>query len=99
MIQEKNSITVKIMGKTFSIKCPPERISDLHEAAKYLDEKINEIHSHDKVINIDNLVVITALNISHELLAQKKQNLAYIEDMNGQINNLQNMVAEALAEE
>ncbi len=99
---EKNDITVKIMDRDFNVKCPADKISDLHKAAKYFDNKIREIHRSDdekKLVNMDNLIVITALNITHELLTQKNQNRAYIYHMNQQINNLQNKIEQALVEQ
>lgn len=102
MTTEKNDITVKIMDRDFNVKCPIDKISDLHRAAKYFDNKLRETHRSDdekKLINIDNLIVITALNITHELLTQKHQNRVYIDHMNQQINNLQNKIEQALVEE
>lgn len=99
---EKNDITVKIMDRDFNVKCPADKISDLHKAAKYFDNKIHEIHRGDdekKLVNMDNLIIITALNITHELLTQKNQNRTYIDYMNEQINNLHNKIEQALAEQ
>lgn len=96
MTQEKNPVTIKILGKAFNIKCPADQVTNLHEAAKYLDDKVNEVHATDKIINIDNLIVITALNIVNELLEQKRQNSSCIATMNTQITELQNMITESL---
>lgn len=102
MTTDKNDITVKIMDRDFTIKCPTAGITDLHKAAKYFDSKIRDIQHEDsnkKLINIDNLIVVTALNISHELLIQKKQNRDCIDHMNQQINDLHNLIEQAVAEE
>jgi cell division protein ZapA len=99
---EKNNITVKIMDRDFNVKCPPDKIHDLHKAAKYFDNKSREICGGDenkKMLNMDNLILITALNISHELLTQKHQNKSYIDNMNQQINSLQNIIERAISEE
>lgn len=102
MTTEKNDITVKIMDRDFNVKCPADKISDLHKAAKYFDNKVRETHHGDnekKLVNMDNLIIITALNITHELLTQKNQNRTYIDYMNEQINNLHNKIEQALAEQ
>jgi cell division protein ZapA len=100
MNQIKNDITVRIMDRNFSIKCPAEEISDLYEAATYLNNKIQESIKAQKIYNneiisIDRLI-ITALNISHELLKQKKQNLSHIEDINKNIASLENKIDQIL---
>ena len=101
MNMEKNNITVRIMDRDFNVKCPPDKIHDLHKAAKYFDNKSRDMCGNDenkKMLNMDNLILITALNISHELLTQKNQNKVYIDNMNQQINNLQNLIERAISE-
>lgn len=101
MSAEKNNIIINIMDRDFSVKCPPDKINDLHKAAKYFDSKMREMCGNDKnkkFLSMDNLILITALNISHELLAQKHQNKTYIENMNKQISGLQNIIERAISE-
>ncbi len=97
-MSEKNSVTVKIMGKIYNVACPADRVSELNEAAEFLDNKLNEIHDKDKIMNIDAFMMF-ALNLVHEHLAVEKQNLFNIKEMNGEINNLHNMIADALSTE
>ena len=55
MSDEKHEITVKIMDRGFNVKCPTDKITELHKAAKYLDTKIKEIkNNYTKIINKDN---------------------------------------------
>lgn len=93
---DKNDIIIKIMDRNFHVKCPADRVSDLHKAAKYLDEKIAEMRSNDKLINLDNLITIAALNVTNEFLIQKRQNITQIENMNQQINSLREQIEKAL---
>lgn len=93
---DKNDIIVKIMERNFHVKCPADMVADLHKAAKYLDEKIAEMRNNDKLINLDNLVTIAALNITNEFLIQKRQNITQIENMNQQINYLREQIEKAL---
>ena len=97
-MEEKNTVSVKIMGKAFNVACPADKVSDLHEAAAYLDKKFNETHDKDKIINIDDLMMFS-LNVVHDYLILEKQNTSYVKDIGGEINNLQNMIAEALSTE
>jgi cell division protein ZapA len=93
---DKNDIIVKIMDRNFHVKCPADKVADLHKAAKYFDEKIAEMRSNDKLISLDNLITIAALNITNEFLIQKRQNVTQIENMNQQINYLREQIAKAL---
>jgi cell division protein ZapA len=94
---DKNDIIIKIMGRDFHVKCPADRVSELHKAAKYLDEKITEMRSNDKLISLDNLITIAALNVTNEFLIQKKHNLVQIDNMNQQINILREQIEKALS--
>jgi cell division protein ZapA len=96
----KNDVIVKIIDRSFSIKCAPEEISDLHEAATLLNSKIQEGVKNQKIYNneiisIDRLI-ITALNISHELLMQRKQNLSCIADVNKKLVDLEEKIDQTL---
>jgi cell division protein ZapA (FtsZ GTPase activity inhibitor) len=100
MNQTKNDIMVKIMDRSFSIKCTSEEVGYLHEAANYLNNKLQESVKAQKIynneiINIDRLI-ITALNISNELLKQKKQNLTYVENTNKNITALEGKIDQIL---
>jgi cell division protein ZapA len=95
---DKNDIIIKIMGRDFHVKCPADRVSELHKAAKYLDEKITEMRSNDKLISLDNLITIAALNVTNEFLIQKRQNSLQIDGMGQQISNLREQIEKALKE-
>jgi cell division protein ZapA len=95
--EDKNHVTVRIMDRDFSVTCPNDKISALHKAAKFLDTRIREFRKNDQVISLDNLAIITALNITHDLLNQRRENLAYIDELHREIKNIQTTIEEALA--
>lgn len=97
MSTDKNNITVRIMERDFNVKCPTDKVHELHKAAKYLDGKIRDMRTSDKVLNLDSLMVITALNITHELMSQRKHNQSYMDTMSTQILGLQEDIEAALA--
>lgn len=72
-----NNVTVQILDKEYSIICPQEERTNLISAARYLDGKMREIRSSDKVIGADRIAVMAALNITHDLL--HKQSLPDIQ--------------------
>ena len=48
--------------------CPPDRQSELVVSASYLDKQMRAIRDSGKVIGLERIAVMAALNISHELL-------------------------------
>lgn len=61
-------VTVRIMEKEFCVACPKAERDSLLESARYLDGKMREIHDSRKVVGMDRIAVICALNMAHELL-------------------------------
>lgn len=73
MSQESSSLDVFILDKAYKIACPPSEQDNLRRSAQYLDRKMREIRGTGKVIGLERIAVIAALNISHELLSLRQQ--------------------------
>ena len=58
---------VTILDKEYRISCPAEQTDALHSAARYLSDKMRDIRSAGKVIGVERIAVMAALNISYEL--------------------------------
>ena len=77
-----NTLTVSILDREYRINCPADGQQELTSAAKLLDDKMNEIRNaganSGKVLGIDRIAVIAALNIAHQLqtLQQKQDQIA-----------------------
>ncbi len=66
-------VTISILDKEFRIACPPAEKDALLASAQYLDRKMREVRNTGKVVGIDRISVMTALNIAHELLNCQRQ--------------------------
>lgn len=65
------SLDVVIMGREFRISCPDNERRSLLEAAAYLDRRMREIRESGKVIGVERIAIMAALNIAHDLLAAR----------------------------
>jgi cell division protein ZapA len=63
-----NTVTVKILDKDYQVACPPEQEAELLVSAKYLDKQMRGIRDSGKVIGLERIAVMAALNIGYELL-------------------------------
>ena len=63
-----NTVTVKILDKDYQVACPAEQEAELIVSAKYLDKQMRSIRSTGKVVGLERIAVMAALNISYELL-------------------------------
>ena len=62
------TVTVSILEKDYQVACPREQEQELIQSANYLDRQMRSIRETGKVIGIERIAVMAALNISHELL-------------------------------
>ncbi len=62
------SLDVAIMGREFRISCPEEEREGLLAAVSYLDRKMREIRDTGKVIGLERIAIMAALNITHDYL-------------------------------
>lgn len=67
MIEEP--ITVSIIGKDYQISCPKEEQTALRASAELLNDKMLEIRGSGKVVGVDRIAVMAALNLAHDLLS------------------------------
>ena len=67
-MSEPSRISVKILEKEYHVTCPVEERPALLDSAEYLNRKMREIRDSGKVIGLDRIAVMAALNIVNELL-------------------------------
>jgi len=72
-MNEISTVTVNILDKEYQVACPPEQEAELVVSASYLDKQMRSIRESGKVIGLERIAVMAALNISHELLQASEQ--------------------------
>jgi cell division protein ZapA len=63
-----HTVLVKILDKDYQVACPPEQEPSLIEAARYLDKQMRGVRDSGKVIGLERIAVMVALNTAYELL-------------------------------
>lgn len=74
------NVTIKLLGKEFVVGCPQENESDLLASANHLNAKMLEIRSGGKILSMERIAVMAALNISNEFLTGKVEQREQMED-------------------
>ena len=69
--QTKGGLDVSIMGREFRISCREDEQKELLKAIEYLTNKMNEIRDAGKVIGVERIAIMAALNITHEYLSTR----------------------------
>lgn len=65
------AVDVSIMGRDFTVSCSEEERVGLMHAVAFLDKKMRDIRDSGKIIGLERIAIMTALNLSHELLNSK----------------------------
>lgn len=92
------SVDVEIMGREFTIACTEEERQGLLDAVNYLEKKMHDIRDAGKVIGLDRIAIMAALNLSHEVLNTTSGDID-IGDYKRRINGMQNQIDEAIADQ
>jgi len=66
-------VAVNILDREFLIACTPEERPGLLAAARYLDGKMRDMRNSARAAGLDRIAILAALNISHELLAERER--------------------------
>jgi cell division protein ZapA len=65
------SLDVAIMGREFRVACPEDEREGLLQAVSFLDRKMREIRDSGKVIGLERIAIMAAINITHDYLSSK----------------------------
>ncbi len=99
MTEQNSTIGITLLNKTFDVRCPNSQVDSLQEAAKLLNQKMEEIYNRSHQKNMERITVMAALNISHEWLLAKTENESYLKTMNQRVQALKAKVDDALTQQ
>jgi cell division protein ZapA len=92
----KEGVKVVIMDREFTIACKKNDRDDLLDAAAHLDKQLRVVQAQSKVVGLEHCAVITALNLSNELL-QLRRNSQVPGDLNARLQALTTRVERAVS--
>ncbi len=90
-------VTVHILEKEYRVACAEQEKDALVAAAHYLSGKMKEIRDTGKVVGLERIAVMAALNIAHELLQQKPGKENNTQAWAGKVRALHDKIETALS--
>ena len=97
-MNEPKSLQITIMGREFRVACPEEEQAGLLEAVDYLNKKMLEIRDGGKVIGLERIAIMAALNIAHEMLTTKVGGFD-MGDLKRRMARMETVIDQALSEQ
>ena len=92
-------ISVDILDREYQFACEAGEREALKAAAVFLDERMREIKNAGRLMALERIAVMTALNLSDELLKLKKVEKHRQENVDTRIRLLVNELDDALDEQ
>jgi len=89
-------VSVRLLDREYQVACPTDERGDLLDSAEYLDAKMREVRDSGKVVGLDRIAVISALNLANELIKLRRHGTALDGDVGARLRTLRERVEAAL---
>jgi cell division protein ZapA len=96
MTTDASRVSVRILEKEYHVACPAEERAALLDSAEYLNRKMREIRDTGKVVGLDRIAVMAALNITNDLLLSRGRDEGAETDLATRLKILRERVESAL---
>ena len=96
MSEQQTQVSVRILDKDYQFACRPEERTALIRSADYLDRMMREIRSSGRVVGVDRIAVMAAMNMANELLAHQEAESGVAESAQERLRTLNERIGESL---
>ena len=97
-MSEAKTLTVPLLGKDYQVSCPRGQERALERAAQRLDQQMQAIRNGGKIIGLERIAVMAALNLTYELLAAEEGQEDFKVASQKEIDRLAERVGQALGQ-
>lgn len=95
-MSDAGALTVVLLDREYRVACAPDEQEQLLSAARYLNDHMREIRDHGKVVGMERIAVMAALNVAHELLQLRTAKDDQLRAFAGRIRTLNERIERAL---
>jgi cell division protein ZapA len=68
MTEQNAQVSVRILDKEYQVACPASERTNLLDSAEILNEKMREIRDSGRIVGLDRIAVMAALNMANDLI-------------------------------
>ena len=90
-MSQSKAVDVNIMGREFTVSCTDEERPGLINAVNFLEKKMRDIRDGGKIIGVERIAIMAALNLAHELLNTKSGSVD-VGDIKRRISQMQDQI-------
>ncbi len=88
MADTNTQVSVRILDRDYQIACPPEERESLIKAADYLSQRMAEVRDSGRVVGMDRIAVMVALNLAHQYLGADQERQSAVETATHRLERL-----------
>ena len=89
-------VSVRILDKEYQVACPASERTDLLDSAEVLNAKMLEIRDSGRVVGLDRIAVMAALNMANDLLHAQARDRLLEGDLSGRLKIISERVENVL---
>jgi cell division protein ZapA len=96
MTEPYAQISVRILDKEYQVACPVSERTDLLDSAEILNAKMREIRDSGRVVGLDRIAVMAALNMANDLIHARARDELLDGDLSGRLKIISERVENVL---
>ena len=73
-----DGVSVKIMGRNYTLSCPPEKKENLIKAVKLVHDTMTSVDEAGIVFGLDRVAVMAAINIANDVITGNAETAKFI---------------------
>lgn len=89
-------VSVRILDKEYQVACPASERTDLLDSAEILNAKMIEIRDSGRVVGLDRIAVMAALNMANDLIHAQARDRLLDGDLSGRLKIISERVENVL---
>ena len=97
MTQQIAQVSVRILDKEYQVACPAEERTDLLDSAEILNNKMREIRDSGRIVGLDRIAVMAALNMANDLMHARARDQQIEGDVSQRLKTISDRVDDALS--
>ena len=91
-------VSVRILEKEYQVSCPADERTALLDSAEILNAKMREIRDSGKVVGLERVAVMAALNMANDLLQAKAKDKILEGTLGNRLKLMSDQVESALGD-
>ena len=97
MSQQIAQVSVRILDKEYQVACPADERTDLLDSAEILNSKMREIRDSGRIVGLDRIAVMAALNMANDLMHAQARDQQLEGDISERLKSISDRVDSVLS--